>query len=122
MRDVLKWIGKGDADAALAAVKPENRTQYRPPSETVEPDVAAVFDDFYAALHAGKGLSAPMLERLNKTNELIAPRVADWQRRLAEDARRRRALKAEAARARAQAGEPGGAPEPADEDGEPDAG
>ena len=58
--------------------------------------IAAVFDEFYAALHAGKGLTAPMLEKLNQTNELVAPRIAQWQRKLGEDARRRRAIKAEA--------------------------
>ncbi|MCY1008022.1 hypothetical protein OV079_21175 [Nannocystis pusilla] len=95
VRDVLKWIGKGDAETALAAVKPEHRTQHRPPSDSVEPEIAAVFDEFYAALHAGKGLTAPMLEKLNKTNELVAPRIAQWQRKLADDARRRRTIKAE---------------------------
>jgi hypothetical protein len=96
VRDVLKWIGKGDPEAALTAVKPEHRTQHRPPSDSVEPEIAEVFDEFYAALHAGKGLTAPMLEKLNKTNELVAPRIAQWQRKLGDDARRRRAIKAEA--------------------------
>jgi hypothetical protein len=98
VREVMRWLGRGDADAALAAVKPENRTQFRPDSDSVEPEIAAVFDDFYDALHAGKGLSAAMLERLNKTNEVVAPRIAQWQRKLSEDSRRRRALKAELAR------------------------
>lgn len=92
--EVLRWIGRGDPEAALAAVKPEHRTQHRPPSDTVEPEIAEVFDEFYAALHAGKGLTAAMLEKLNRTNEKLAPRIAEWQRRLADDARRRRALKA----------------------------
>lgn len=95
IREVIKWIGRGDADGAVAAVKPENRTQFRPPSDSVEPEVAEVFDAFYAALHAGKGLDAAMLARLNQTNEKLAPRIAQWQRKLAEDARRRRALKAQ---------------------------
>lgn len=119
VREVVRWIGRGDADAALAAVKPENRTQFRPPSDTVEPEIAAVFDEFYAALHAGKGLSAPMLERLNKTNDVVAPRIAQWQRRLAEDGRRRRARKAELARARGAADRLDAPAEP-DADGEPD--
>jgi hypothetical protein len=113
VREVLKWIGKGDADAALAAVKPEHRTQHRPPSDSIEPEIAEVFDEFYAALHAGKGLSAPMLEKLNKTNETVAPRIAQWQRQLGEDARRRRVIKAEKAKPEAPPTAPATEPEPA---------
>ena len=106
IRDVMKWLGRGDADKALAAVKPEHRTQRRPPSTTVEPEIAEVFDTFYAALHAGKGLDAPLLQKLNDTNELIAPRIAQVQQRLREQNRRRQQLRAKLARERAAAGKP----------------
>ncbi|MEM6995607.1 MAG: hypothetical protein AAF721_34165, partial [Myxococcota bacterium] len=37
---VLGKIGHGDVEKAVAAVKPENRTQERPESDTVEPELA----------------------------------------------------------------------------------
>ncbi len=104
IRDVLRWLGKGDADKALAAVKPEHRTQKRPESTSVEPEIAEVFDAFYAALHAGKGLDAALLQRLNQTNEVLAPRIAQLQHGLREQARKRQMLKAKLRREQAAAG------------------
>ena len=106
IRDVLKWLGRGDADKALAAVKPEHRTQKRPESTTLEPEMVEVFDAFYAAMHAGKGLDAALLQRLNTTNEVLAPRIAQVQQRLREQNRRRQQLRAKLARERAAAGVP----------------
>ncbi len=106
IRDVMKWLGRGDADKALAAVKPEHRTQKRPPSTSVEPEIAEVFDTFYAAMHAGKGLDAALLQKLNDTNEILAPRVAQVQQRLREQHRRRQQLRMKLARERAAAGKP----------------
>ena len=104
IRDVLRWLGKGDPEKAIAAVKPEHRTQKRPESNSVEPEIAAVFDAFYAALHAGKGLDAALLQRLNQTNEVLAPRIAQLQASLREQARRRQVLKAKLRREQAAAG------------------
>jgi hypothetical protein len=106
IRDVLKWVGKGDADRAVAAVKPEHRTQRRPESTTVEPAIAEVFDQFYAALHAGKGLEAALLQKLNETNEVLAPRIHAVQLRLREQGRRRQALRARLRREQLAAGKP----------------
>lgn len=105
IRDVLKWLGRGDPDKAIAAVKPEHRTQKRPESSTVEPAVAEVFDTFYAAMHAGKGLDAALLQKLNDTNELLVPRIAQLHQRLREQNRRRAALRAKL-RAEATTGAP----------------
>ena len=104
IRDVLRWLGKGDADLAIAAVKPEHRTQNRPDSDSIEPEMAEVFDAFYAALHAGKGLEASLLQRLNQTNEVLAPRIAQTQARLRDQTRRRQILKAKFRRDQAAAG------------------
>ena len=104
IRDVLRWLGKGDADLAIAAVKPEHRTQKRPESDSIEPELAEVFDTFYAALHAGKGLEASLLQRLNQTNETLAPRIAQLQARLRDQTRRRQILKAKFRREQAAAG------------------
>ncbi len=98
--DVLKWLGRGDPSLALAAVKPQHRTQTSPSSDTVEPAVAAVLDDFYAALHAGKGLEPALLQQLNTTNDVLVPRIAAIQKRLREQAGRRDKLRRELAAGR----------------------
>ncbi|HEY0138199.1 MAG TPA: hypothetical protein VGB85_29145 [Nannocystis sp.] len=106
IRDVIKWLGRGDADKGLAAVKPEHRTQNRPPSDTVEPEIAEVFDAFYAAMHAGKGLDAALLQKLNDTNEILAPRIGQLHARLREQNRKRLAARAAFRREQAAAGKP----------------
>ncbi|PRQ06455.1 hypothetical protein [Enhygromyxa salina] len=93
---VLGWIGLGDVDRAIAAVKPENRTQVDSgTSDTVEPALARVFDDLYAAVAAGKGFSTALLRTLNDTNQQLLPRltklqhaVAAYQMRLAARGKR----------------------------------
>ncbi|HLT38017.1 MAG TPA: hypothetical protein VK034_17145 [Enhygromyxa sp.] len=81
---VLEWIGGGDIEAAVAAVKPENRTQIDPgESDAVEPELARVFDDLYAAVALGQGFSAALLRTLNDTNQKLLPRLAKLQREVA---------------------------------------
>ena len=82
VRDVLAWIGAGDVDAALAAIKPDRRTQHRPTSDTVEPALARVFDDLYAAVAEAKGLSRALLTSLNETNLRLLPQLLETQRRV----------------------------------------
>ena len=82
VRDVLAWIGAGDVDAALAAIKPDRRTQHRPTSDTVEPALARVFDDLYAAVADGKGFSRALLTSLNETNLRLFPQLLETQRRV----------------------------------------
>lgn len=74
--EVLAWIGSGDVDAAIAAVKPENRTQVDPGvSDSVEPELARVFDDLYEAVRDAKPISGALLATLNKTNLALLPRL-----------------------------------------------
>jgi hypothetical protein len=81
---VLEWIGHGDIEAAVAAVKPENRTQVDSgESESVEPELAKVFDDLYAAIAEGKGFSAPLLRTLNETNQSLLSRLTALQHEVA---------------------------------------
>jgi hypothetical protein len=108
--DTLQWIGSGDRAGAVAAVKPHNRTQSRPESRAVDPEVAEVFDLLYATIHERRPLTAAFVGKLNETNAKLAPRIAEAQQAIALDMRRRR-------RARAQEhgeGDPG-----EDEDGQP---
>lgn len=81
---VLEWIGHGDVEAAVAAVKPEARTQVDSgSSDAVEPALAKVFDDLYAAVKAGKGFSPALLKTLNDTNQAMLPRLSELQRAVA---------------------------------------
>ncbi len=81
---VLEWIGSGDIDKAVAAVKPENRTQVDSPgTDSIEPRFARVFDDLYEAVKAGKGLSKALLQTLNDTNIALLPRLTEIQREVA---------------------------------------
>jgi len=81
---VLRTIGHGDVEAGVAAVKPENRTQSRPKSETIEPKLARVFDDLYAAVAEGKGFSGPLLRTLNETNQSLLTELTKLQHEVAQ--------------------------------------
>ena len=80
---VLRWIGRGDVEAAVAAVKPGNRTQTRPSSDTVPPALARVFDDLYAGVAAGQGISGALLRTLNETNQQLLPELTRLQMKVA---------------------------------------
>jgi hypothetical protein len=86
--EVLEWIGHGDVDAAVAAVKPERRTQVdslpdrADQSEQLDPQLAQVFDDLYEAIEHGRGLSGALLRTLNETNLALLPRLAELQRKV----------------------------------------
>lgn len=77
---ILAWIGSGDVDAAIAAVKPEHRTQVDPGhSDSVEPELARVFDDLYETLREGQTISPALLATLNQTNAALLPRLRELQ-------------------------------------------
>ena len=75
---VLKWLGEGDLQAAVAAVEPGLRTQGSdaPTPEEISPRHAVVFDDLYELLHDGADLSAPFVEVLNRTDAELRPRIS----------------------------------------------
>jgi hypothetical protein len=92
---VLKWVGKGDADRAVAAVKPEHRTQRDPEVQTtLAPDVARAFDDLYAAVEDATLLRQPaLLRRLGELNNRLLPELTELQTRvLQSEMERARAL------------------------------
>ncbi len=83
------WIGRdGDVDAAIEAVRPGTRRQRRRAPEVddqahVAPHVAATFDAFYEAVHAGTGLDGKLIERMNTTNLELAPEIGRQREALA---------------------------------------
>ncbi len=84
---VLRIVGVGDVEAAIAAVKPENRTQnrsqLRPDSDSVAPELARVFDDLYAAIAERKPIADSLLHTLNRTNKSLLPELARLQHEVA---------------------------------------
>lgn len=84
IRRVVEWIGKGDADAAIAAVNPELRTQHAPDvdvSDILDDDAVAVMDAVYESVHQNGRLDAALLGRMNELHGRIEPKWARRQRR-----------------------------------------
>jgi hypothetical protein len=77
---VLERFG-GDVDIAkgVAAVKPENRTQEAVRSDSVEPELAEVFDELYATIRDSRGLTGAFLQTLNATNRRMLPTLTELQ-------------------------------------------
>ncbi len=97
LRKVLAWLGVGDLEAALDAIKPERRTQRDSevgPQE-LAPEVIEVFDRLYATVHEGRPVDAALLQALNETHGTLAPRIAEHQRAITRERRRQRARRGE---------------------------
>jgi hypothetical protein len=114
LRRTFAWLGFGDAAAAMAAVKPERRTQRAkapqaapasqaapvpdsgpssdPEDRELEPAVIEVFDHLYHTVHAGEPVRPELLAALNATHVELAPRITEQQRAVLRAQRRRRAL------------------------------
>lgn len=90
VHETIAWLGRGDPAAGLAAVKPSNRTQVRPESDAVEPEVAEVFDLLYTVVDERQGLTPALIAKLNETQKLLAGRILDAQKAMQEQMRRRR--------------------------------
>jgi hypothetical protein len=86
----LQWLGRGEVRPACEQVRESRRNFNRPSSETLEAPVASVFDELYAALESGKSLSPSFLEKLNDTNDRLAPLFAEYRKRLEAHAARLR--------------------------------
>jgi hypothetical protein len=78
-RVLERFGGELDVANAVAAVKPENRTQDAVQSDSVEPDLAAVFDELYATIRDGRPLSGAFLQTLNATNRRMLPTLTELQ-------------------------------------------
>jgi len=101
IRKTVAWLGLDDidVDAAVAAVKPDNRTQRAVSSEPAQPpeaalgleaDVVAMFDELYDQVHGGAGLTSAFIQKLNETNERLTPLLREHQNKVAADVERRR--------------------------------
>jgi hypothetical protein len=84
IRETIGWLGRGDADKAIQAVHPHNRTQVRPTSTSIEPEIAQVFEDLFGAIDERKALTGAFVAKLNETNKVLAPRIGAEHRRIGE--------------------------------------
>jgi hypothetical protein len=107
IREVFGWIAVGDADQALAAVKPETRTQKVQEHLPDEPPEAEVFDDLYALVDSGKPLTGSFIEKLNETAAALHEQVTAAQAAARKDAMQRRAARERAMKRAAAKGGPG---------------
>ncbi len=74
--EVLRWLGRGDRERAIAAVRPQRQTQRAEvPTPDLEPEFVQTFDDLYALIHEGRPLSAAFLAKLNETDRALRPRL-----------------------------------------------
>src|ERR1700722_2205462 len=94
IRDTIAWLGRGDAKAALATPKAQHRHFERPTSDSVEPAVAEVFDEVYAAIDQRRELTNSLLLKLIETTERLMPLLEECSRRAMAAAQRRRAARA----------------------------
>lgn len=108
IRAALSWLGRGDVEKAVQAVKPENRTQRLVESASVAPEISDVFDRLYDTIRGGGGLTHDFIGTLNETNEKLAPEIRSHQERIRQELRRRR-----------QARRTSGEPDPSGEDFDP---
>jgi hypothetical protein len=97
IRDTLAWLGRGDANRALAVPKPTHRHFERPPSSSVPTEAAAVFDELYATIDQKRELSHSFLLALNACNERLLPLLEENTKRVMADVTRRRLERVRAA-------------------------
>ncbi len=96
IENTLDWIGDEEIDvaAAVAAVKPKNRTQERddeaPAPEGISPKAADAFDLLYRTVHERSGLDPSLIANLNEVHVELAPRLAQAQKAVADARNKRR--------------------------------
>jgi len=98
IENTLDWVGDKDIDvaAAVAAVKPKNRTQTRnddaPAPEGLDTQATDAFELLYRTVHERSGLDPALIAKLNEVHVKLAPRINAAQKAVADarKARRRR--------------------------------
>ncbi|MCA9575461.1 MAG: hypothetical protein R3B40_25555 [Polyangiales bacterium] len=98
IRETFGWLERGDADAALAAVSTEFRTQTDVAwtrHESITDEHAATFDEFYRRIRDREPLDESFIDQLNDTNDALRPAISTAMKAQSEQRNlRRRALEA----------------------------
>lgn len=96
LRDVFRWLGTGDVQAALRGVDPALRTQHEThdvePSEDelrMEAKVIEVFDALYDLVLKRQPLEQSFVDRLNETNEKLSEQISQAAKEFGEAQRRK---------------------------------
>lgn len=73
---VIRWLGEGNLEAAVAEVRPELRTQLTSPQavDDLVEDHAELFDELYGRVDQTRSLDAAFIAKLNETNEALTRR------------------------------------------------
>ncbi|MEZ4287726.1 MAG: hypothetical protein R3A47_06185 [Polyangiales bacterium] len=85
LRPIFQWLGAGDADAAIAGVDNEMRTQKSAsaePDAEVPADALSVFDEFFDLVNRHETITQPFVDKLNETNTALMPLVTEWQKKV----------------------------------------
>lgn len=118
VRDVFRWIGGGDVEAAIEQVAPTLRTQHDASAESaaageseIEPEVVEVFDALYDVVRKREPLQQSFVDKLNATNELLGDRIRIAIREVARSQLERQRLVAAQRKAQKDRGEASEPPE-----------
>ena len=101
VRELLWWLGEGDGDAAVAAVKSEHRHFERPDVDVqLEPGHLATFDRVFDAIRSHEPISTGLVADINRTHAALAPRIDQQRERVMAHmaARRERSTQLQPAR------------------------
>jgi hypothetical protein len=94
IRTALEWLGLGDIDAAVAAVRSELRTQRTeavPEIPEIDEEAGSVFDRLYERVHESRPLDRDFIDTMNALHIRLEPRITEERRRVhREEARRLR--------------------------------
>ena len=84
LRSVFRWLGDGDAEAAIQQVEPELRTQkqetqaeVRDEEDSLGAEVVEVFDALYDLVLKQTPLEQTFVDRLNQANVALGPRIEE---------------------------------------------
>lgn len=100
--ETLRWLGAGDVEAAIEAVRGELRTQHEGSGTPVESGVTAaheaLFDELYARIDERRPLDGELIDRLNAAHDVLSVEIAELEAkvRLSRKQARQREKSAEA--------------------------
>ena len=91
--EALRWLGGGDADAAVRAIDPELRTgrvaELQRDDCDLTPEQAALFDELYARIDRRLPLDADFIDRLNAAHDTLEQRIAEEEATIRRERARR---------------------------------
>ena len=82
LRDVFRWLGDGDVEAAIDEVEPALRTQDGQSQDEANvddlglpPEAIGAFDALYELVRKQVPLDQAFIDRLNQANEMLSDRI-----------------------------------------------